>query len=82
LSGKLRNFKIEVGNSTSGPLGMVMRVNARTPAEAIEKANSAFAEFNEYIGVNPLADGIEYCNVYFGTLNASHIKGIETEHIL
>lgn len=62
---QVKSYKFEVGNSGDGALGMVIRVWARTKAEAVAKAN----QFLSTLGPVELAEasyqtGIEYCAVY------------------
>jgi len=74
---KLKSYKFDIGNSSKGALGMVMRVWAYTKREAVEKANQCLGE-NESIEIakNMPEIGIEYCTVYFGpNLKIRHIAG-------
>ena len=76
---KLKSFKFDIGNSSQGALGMVMRVWAHTRQEAVEKANKFLGE-NEWIEVarSNHQTGIEYCTVYFGAnLKVRNIAGGE-----
>lgn len=81
MARKLKIFKFDVGNSSTGPLGMVMRVYAHTKPEAVEIANKFLAQRDviDFDGV--ITEGIEYCNIYFGTLTINHIDASETEEL-
>lgn len=63
---KLKRYRFEVGNSTEGALGMVIRVWAKNQDEAIAKANEALGETEFLPIVEPgnREAGIEYANVY------------------
>ncbi len=76
---RLKSYKFDIGNSSKGALGMVIRVWAYTKREAVEKANRFLGD-HEWIEVagNSHKMGIEYCTVYFGpNLKVRHIAGGE-----
>jgi hypothetical protein len=76
---QLKSFMIECGNSSTGPLGMCMRVTANTRQQAIDLANE-FLERRECVEVPELDPAIEYCNVYLaGNLKIGRIVAGDTE---
>jgi hypothetical protein len=80
----LKSFMFDVGNSDKGPVGMVIRVYARTRQEAIEKANAFLQDNSEGIDVPTYdldsGDDVEYCRIYLApNLKLHHIPSGETE---
>ena len=76
-------FKFDVGNSNTGPLGMVIRVYGTTKKEAVEKANAflnSVGELGYPEGQIPRDSGVDYLTVYFGpNLTVRYIDDSETE---
>jgi hypothetical protein len=78
MARKLKNFKFDVGNSSTGPIGMVLRVYAYTKAEAVVVAN-AFLASQDDVELKRIPRSVEYCNIYFGKLTINQIETAETE---
>ena len=74
---KLKWYKLEAGNSSKGSVGMVIRLQARTRKEAVEKANAQLDESES------LESGVDYCNIYLaGHLTENNIMAGETEDVV
>jgi hypothetical protein len=64
------SYLIDLGTSNDGPIGMVLRVKARTKAEAVEVARRALrviaGDLGEVVLRVPteIKDEVEYVNVY------------------
>jgi hypothetical protein len=81
----LKSYKFDVGNSTKGSLGMVIRVWAPNKKRAVEIANAALSETEHLEGyshrMRPI-EGVEYLTVYLaGNLTVRHIDSQETENV-
>jgi hypothetical protein len=79
---KLKWYKLEAGNSSKGSVGMVIRLQARTRKEAVEKANAQLDAINT-IESESLESGVDYCNIYLaGHLTENNIMAGETEDVV
>lgn len=83
MSKKRRSFLIDVGNSSTGPVGFCARVIATSKEEAIAKFASLVPECIEARGeLDPdEAEDVEYFNVYFNEnhISVKDIEDSETE---
>ena len=82
--GWFKSYKFEVGNSSSGPLGMVIRVAARSEEEALKIANDQLRFMGE-IEIDEdgsSAHGVEYCHIYTASnLTLEDLVRDETEDV-
>lgn len=85
----LKSYKFEIGNSSKGSLGLVIRVNARSRKEALDTANDFLSSLDTVdlmkdSGSEPAdgTEGVEYCNVYLaGNLTLRSLQANETEDV-
>ena len=63
-------YHIDIGNSSSGPIGLCAVIEARSKKEALSILDDNLGEYCE-IETLTNSDGIEYCNVYFNISNCS-----------
>jgi hypothetical protein len=65
------SYHFDIGNSSTGPVGVCARVNADSPEQALTRLQDYLAaleeiELKRIAGAEPY---IEYCNVYTGPEN-------------
>lgn len=73
-------YRFEIGNTTDGALGMVISIWAKSPEEAVKKANDALSgtDFLRIFGRKGLVEGVDYANVYFApNLRLADLDGCE-----
>jgi len=79
------NYMFDCGNSSSGPVGLVVRVIAETPEQAVELGNDYLAQFHDMKELDVYdqdeANGIDYATIYFGELKLSDIEHGETVEV-
>ena len=81
MAKKLKWYKLEAGNSSRGSVGMVIRLQAYSRNEAVEKANAQLDALDTIEG-EALIKGVEYCNTYVaGHLTENNIMAYETEDV-
>ena len=76
---ELTSFHFDVGNSSTGPIGLCARVKARTREEALEVLKAELPEELRAHSDNP-EEGIEYINVYIndGAITVADIDDEES----
>ena len=80
MADKLKCFKFDVGNSSTGPIGMVLRAYAHTAEEAVVIAN-AYLQSQDDVEMKNIPRNVQYCNIYFGTLTINDLELSETEDV-
>lgn len=78
----LKSYKFDLGNSSTGPIGAVIRVMAENKEQAVERVEEFMSSYNDYTEVE--AHGlpyIEYCTVYFGEVSTKDIVEDETKDV-
>lgn len=80
---KVKSYLFDVGNSGNGPLGMCIRVRARTKRGATQIANGLLSELGEIsVSSGRLTDGVEYCTIYLNdALKPRHIFAGDTREV-
>lgn len=63
----MNSYHFDVGNSSTGPIGLCARVKAETKAEALAILKEALPELQEVIVDDVEDDRIEYINVYINS---------------
>jgi hypothetical protein len=62
----MKSWTFDIGNSTDGEIGAVMRVQGENMEEATARANAALVTLsNNGIEIGKGLSGVEYCTVYF-----------------